>query len=257
MESWEGQLGLPVEIRQDTRFICSDAAFRDWANGRQQLRMEYFYRRMREATGLLMEGDTPVGGRWNFDAENRKPAKADLFMPRPPRFAPNATTRAVLDLVSAQFADHFGDLEPFWFAVTHEQAEAAHGHFLSEALPRFGDYQDAMLRDESFLYHAVISIYLNVGLLDALDICRRAEAEYRTGRAPLNAVEGFIRQILGWREYVRGIYWREGPSYLKGNAPAPHGSCRGSIGLATPKWPACGQPSNRPDKKPTHTTFSD
>ena len=218
LESWEEQLGLPVEIRQDTRFICSHAAFRDWASGRKQLRMEYFYRRMREATGLLMDGDEPAGGRWNYDAENRKSAKANLFMPEPPRFLPDATTQAVLELVAHRFGDHFGDLEPFWFGVTHEHAETALQHFLREALPRFGDYQDAMLRGEPFLYHAVISMYLNAGLLDAMDICRRAEAEYRAGRAPLNAAEGFIRQILGWREYVRGIYWREGPSYVTRNA---------------------------------------
>ncbi len=218
MESWGATFGIPVEIREDTRFICSHAAFRTWAHGRKQLRMEYFYRQMRSHTGLLMDGDTPAGGRWNFDAENRKPAKADLFMPRPPRFAPDAETQSVLDLVEARFADHFGDLTPFWFGVTHDAAERALEHFLSEALPHFGDYQDAMLKDEPFLYHSIISMYLNVGLLDAHDICARAEQEYRSGRAPLNAVEGFIRQILGWREYVRGIYWREGPDYLRRNA---------------------------------------
>lgn len=218
MERWEAHLNAPVEIRQDTRFICSHAAFRDWAGGRKQLRMEYFYRRMREATGILMDDGQPAGGRWNFDAENRKPAKPDLFMPQPPRFTPDASTQAILALVADRFADHFGDLEPFWFGVSHEQAEQALQHFLREALPRFGDYQDAMLQGEPFLYHAVISMYLNAGLLDALDVCRRAEAEYRAGRAPLNAVEGFIRQILGWREYVRGIYWREGPDYVRRNA---------------------------------------
>jgi len=218
MARWDEEFGLAVEIRQDTRFICSHAAFAEWAGRRTQLRMEYFYRHMRAATGLLMDGDEPAGGRWNYDSENRKPAKADLFMPQPPRFAPDAVTRSALDLVAERFGNHFGDLEPFWFGVTHEQAEIALQHFLREALPRFGDYQDAMLSGEPFLYHAVISMYLNAGLLDAMDICRRAEAEYRAGRAPLNAVEGFVRQILGWREYVRGIYWREGPGYVSRNA---------------------------------------
>ena len=139
-------------------------------------------------------------------------------MPRPPRFEHDHETAAVLDLVAGRFADHFGDLTPFWFGVTHEHAEIALKHFLREALPRFGDYQDAMLTGEPFLYHSVISMYLNVGLLDARDICRRAEAEYREGRAPLNAVEGFIRQILGWREYIRGIYWLRGPQYLESNS---------------------------------------
>lgn len=218
MAGWEMALGVPVEIREDSRFICSHAAFRTWAQGRKQLRMEYFYREMRQATGLLMDDGEPSGGRWNFDADNRKPAKADLFMPQPPRFEPGRETEAVLELVANRFADHFGDLTPFWFGVTHEHAEIALQHFLREALPRFGDYQDAMLAGEPFLYHSVISMYLNVGLLDARDVCRRAEEEYRRGHAPLNAVEGFIRQILGWREYVRGIYWLRGPEYLESNS---------------------------------------
>lgn len=214
---WNAALGVPVEIREDSRFICSHAAFRSWAHGRKQLRMEFFYREMRQATGLLMDRRAPVGGRWNFDAENRKPAKPDLFMPRPPRFEPDHETEGVLKLVADCFPEHFGDLTPFWFGVTHDHAEIALQHFLSAALPRFGDHQDAMLTDEPFLYHSVISMYLNVGLLDARDICRRAEEEYRQGRAPLNAVEGFIRQILGWREYVRGIYWLRGPNYVESN----------------------------------------
>jgi len=166
----------------------------------------------------LMDGNKPAGDRWNFDTENRKPAKGDLFMPRPPRFAPDAETQSVLDLVEARFGDHFGDLTPFWFGVTHDAAEQALQHFLKVALPHFGDYQDAMLAGEPFLYHSIISMYLNVGLLDARDICARAQRQYREGRAPLNAVEGFIRQILGWREYVRGIYWIQGPDYLRRNA---------------------------------------
>ena len=218
IETWESAFGVPVEIREDTRFMCSHARFRDWAQSRKQLRMEYFYREMRSATGTLMDGDKPTGGRWNFDAENRKPAKADLFMPRPPRFEPDAETQNVLDLVEARLTDHFGALRPFWFGVTHGAAERALEHFLKEALPNFGDYQDAMLTGEPFLYHSIISMYLNVGLLDARNICARAEQEYREGRAPLNAVEGFIRQILGWREYVRGIYWLEGPDYIRRNA---------------------------------------
>jgi deoxyribodipyrimidine photolyase-related protein len=173
---------------------------------------------MRRKTGLLMEGDQPTGGQWNFDSENRKPAKGDLFMPRPKRFAPDAETKAVLALVESRFSDHFGDLEPFWFPVTRTHAHEAMAWFLREALPRFGDYQDAMLRGEKFLFHSLLSPLINVGLIDPLELCRRAEAEYKAGRAPLNAAEGFIRQIIGWREYVRGIYWREGPDYTRRNA---------------------------------------
>jgi deoxyribodipyrimidine photolyase-related protein len=215
---WAHALGLPVEIREDTRFLCSHAMFSEWAQGRKQLRMEYFYREMRRKTGLLMQGDEPIGGQWNFDHDNRKPAAADLFMPQPLRFEADETTREVLALVATRFADHFGDLEPFWFAVTRAQAEAAAEHFMRTALPRFGDYQDAMLRGEKYLYHSVLSPLINVGLLDPLAVCRRAQHAYLTGEAPLNAVEGFIRQIIGWREYMRGIYHLQGPDYVRGNA---------------------------------------
>ncbi len=209
----QGALAVPLRRLEDDRFLCARADFAAWARGRKRLRMEDFYREMRRRTGLLMDGDAPAGGRWNFDAENRKPPKAGLSPPGPVRFDPDPSTRAVIEMVGARFPDGFGDLEPFWFAVTAGQAEAALDRFLGEALPRFGDYQDAMLRDEPFLFHAVIAAYLNIGLLDPMAVCRRAEAEYRAGRAPLNAVEGFVRQILGWREYVRGIYWLKMPGY--------------------------------------------
>ena len=164
-----------------------------------------------------MDGDQPAGGRWNFDAENRKPAASDLFMPEPLQFDPDDTTRDVLDLVGDRFADHFGDLEPFWFGVTSNHAEAALNRFLSEALPSFGDFQDAMLTDNRFLYHSVLSLYVNAGLLDPLEVCRRVEGEYSAGRVPINSAEGFIRQIIGWREYFRGIYWLRMPGYVDEN----------------------------------------
>jgi deoxyribodipyrimidine photolyase-related protein len=181
---------------------------------------------MRRKTGLLMSGEEPEGGRWNFDAENRKAAKADLFIPKPLRFAPDRMTREVLDLVAERFPDHFGDLEPFWFAVTRKDAERQLEHFLETGLASFGDYQDAMLSSEPFLYHSILSIAINAGLLDPFDVCRRVESAYRTGRVPLNAAEGFIRQIIGWREYVRGIYWLKMPEYaglnfLRAGRPIP------------------------------------
>jgi deoxyribodipyrimidine photolyase-related protein len=209
---------IPVTIHQDDRFIASHADFEAWAEGRKALRMEYFYRDMRRKTNLLMNGDQPEGGQWNFDHDNRKPAERDLLMPQPLRAEPDAITEDVLALVEARFDNHFGTLRPFWFATTRAGAEAAYAHFLKTALPQFGDYQDAMLVEEKFLYHAIIGLYLNCGLLDPLAVCKAAEAEYAAGRAPINAVEGFIRQIIGWREYVRGIYWREGPDYVHGNA---------------------------------------
>jgi deoxyribodipyrimidine photolyase-related protein len=217
-KDWSTLFDAPVDVLADDRFLASKGEFAAWAEGRKQLRMEYFYREMRRKTGLLMDGDAPAGGQWNFDHDNRNPAKADLFMPSPLRFAPDAETRAVLDLVSARFATHFGALEPFWFPVKRRDAEEAAAHFLRETLPRFGDFQDAMLRGQRFLFHSVLSPLINVGLLDPLRLCQAAEAEYREGRAPLNAVEGFIRQIIGWREFVHGIYWLKGPEYVRSNA---------------------------------------
>ena len=218
LESWEDRFGVPVAILPDDRFIAAHHEFDDWAAGKKQLRMEYFYREMRRKTGLLLTEDgKPEGGKWNYDADNRKPAKADLFIPRPLRFDPDEITREVIAMVADRFADHPGSLDDFHYAVTREDALRQKAAFLETMLPRFGDYQDAMLTGEAFLWHSILSPYLNSGLLDPLELCRAAERRYRDGHAPLNAVEGFIRQILGWREYVRGIYWREGPDYSERN----------------------------------------
>jgi deoxyribodipyrimidine photolyase-related protein len=237
MRAWPERLGIPVDFLPDDRFICSEAEFAAWAEGRKQLRMEYFYREMRRKTGLLMDGGKPTGGQWNFDRDNRKSATPDLFMPRPLTFEPDPITRDVLKLVARRFGDHFGDLEPFWFGVTRTDAERALDHFVATTLPRFGDFQDAMLDDEAFLYHSVLSIYINVGLLDPLEVCRHVEAAYRAGRAPLNAAEGYIRQIIGWREYVRGIYWLKMPDYAQQNhlgheRPVPHFYWTGATDMA-------------------------
>jgi len=219
----EAMRGWPnITLRDDDRFLADRERFTEWAEGRTMLRMEHFYRLMRRKTGLLMDGNEPAGGTWNLDAENRAKASPDLLMPAPLRFAPDAITREVLDLVAVRFPDHFGDLEPFWFATTRAEAEAAFAHFLRHALPQFGTYQDAMLASEKFLYHAVVSPYLNVGLLDPLDMCRAVEAEWQAGRVPLNSAEGFIRQIIGWREYVRAIYWWKMPDYAQSNALEAH-----------------------------------
>jgi deoxyribodipyrimidine photolyase-related protein len=208
---------LKVEILQDDRFIATHAEFEDWADGRKAMRMEYFYRDMRRKTGLLMEDGKPAGDKWNYDHDNRKAAPDDVTVDGPLRFEPDGVTREVLDLVAARFGDNFGELEPFWFATTRAEALQALEHFITKALPRFGDYQDAMLNENQFLYHAILSPYLNIGLLGPLEICEAAAKAYASGDAPINAVEGFIRQIIGWREYVRGIYFLEGPDYTQRN----------------------------------------
>ena len=217
MQSWSA-----TELLQDDRFLADRHGFAEWASERKSLRMEHFYRLMRRKTGLLMDGDQPAGGAWNFDAENRKPAAATQQMPTPLRFAPDHITRDVLELVAARFPDHFGELEPFWFAATRAEAEAAFAQFLRDGLRDFGTYQDAMLIGQKFLHHAVVAVYLNAGLLDPLAMCRAVEAEWRAGRVPLNSAEGFIRQIIGWREYVRAIYWWRMPGYAASNALEAH-----------------------------------
>ena len=217
LDAWRAPSGCAFDMREDDRFMCSHARFRDWRRGRKTLRMEHFYRTMRRETGILIKGGKPAGGTWNFDAENRKPADRGLTIPCRRSFTPDPTTSEVLDLVEEQFPDAFGDLRPFDFAVTRADAERALAEFIEQFLPEIGDYQDAMLMGEPRLYHSVLSGYINVGLLDPREVCRAAETAYESGAAPVNAVEGFIRQILGWREYVRGIYWQEMPDYAETN----------------------------------------
>jgi deoxyribodipyrimidine photolyase-related protein len=210
------ELPLTVTVLEDDRFIASEAEFAAWAAGRKQLRMEWFYRDMRRKTGLMMEGDQPAGGQWNFDHDNRKPAKADLLRPRPRDAAPDAVVEDVLTLVEARFP-HFGRLRPFRWATDRAGALAALAEFVAERLPRFGEEQDAMLEGEAFLSHALLSPYLNLGLLLSLEVCQAVEAAWRAGTVPIQAAEGFIRQIIGWREFVRGIWALEGPGYLARN----------------------------------------
>ncbi len=215
MQTWE--TGAALDIRQDDRFFCARSDFAALTKARKTGRMEFFYREMRRRTGVLMRDDGPEGGQWNFDPDNRKALPRGLRPPPRRRFAPDAITRDVLTLVAARFGHHFGDLEPFGWAVTRADAVHALDHFIADCLPNFGDYQDAMKAGEDFMYHSLISPYLNIGLLTAREVCARAEAAYHSGVAPINAVEGFIRQILGWREFVRGIYWAEMPEYAQTN----------------------------------------
>ena len=217
INSWESHFDISVEIRPDNRFLSTPEDFADWAKGRKQLRMEYFYREMRKQYGLLMEGSEPIGGQWNYDAENRKPPKQGLNISKPYTNDTDEITRDVMALVAERFPNHFGELEPFYFAVTRDQALHVLKLFIEQRLNYFGDYQDAMIEGEPWMYHSHISFYLNCGLLLPLECVRAAEEAYHQGKAPLNAVEGFIRQIIGWREYVRGIYWLKMPEYVEAN----------------------------------------
>lgn len=217
MTGWTSRLGIPVNVHPDTRFLADLDAFADWAKGRKQLRMEYFYRDMRKRYRLLMDGDEPAGGRWNYDAENRKGWRGQRGVPERPEISIDAVTEQVIDEVTQAFPDNPGDLSQFALAVTHEEAEAQFSWFCEHALADFGTYQDALAEESPWLFHSLISMYLNCGLLSPLPVCERVEAEYRAGRCSLATAEGFIRQILGWREYVRGVYWLLMPEYAERN----------------------------------------
>jgi deoxyribodipyrimidine photolyase-related protein len=216
-EGWPVAAAVPVTLLDDDRFLVSDACFADWARGRKRLRMEDFYRWQRAETGILMAGDVPVGGQWNFDKENRKALPRGIRVPEAPRFAPDSVTADVIAMVEARFPDNFGTLARFNWPVSREQALVALDRFVAERLVQFGDYQDALVEGEATLFHSLLSTSINLGLLGPRECIDAAVAALELG-APLNAVEGFVRQILGWREYVRGIYLLEGPDYVTRNA---------------------------------------
>lgn len=211
---------LPLDLRDDQHFFTTVRDFAAHAKGRKQLRLEYWYRELRHKTGILMAGKEPEGGQWNFDADNRESfGKAGpANVPPPTRFAPDALTQEVIELVNTRFAAHPGTLATFGWPVTRAQALLALQAFIAQRLPLFGQYEDAMWSGEPWLYHSHLSAALNLKLLNPREVVQAAEDAYRAGQAPLAAVEGFIRQILGWREFVRGIYWTQMPDYLERNA---------------------------------------
>lgn len=214
----QSAISIEFDIREDDRFLCSIDEFKKWSVGKKQLRMEYFYRAMRKKYKILMTASgTPIGGSWNYDKENRKAPNLHLKPIKRISHQKDNITNSVLDMVEKNFSEHFGTLRPFNYAVTRTQALIELDQFIDKILYYFGDYQDAMLDGEPYLYHSLISSYLNIGLLLPLEVCRKAEKAYYAGKAPLNAVEGFIRQILGWREFVRGIYWLHMPKYAELN----------------------------------------
>ncbi len=213
------ELDVELEIRPDGHFLCTHEEFEEHANGRKQLRMEYFYREMRRRHDVMMDGEEPAGGEWNYDKENRGSfkKKGPGQLRAPISFKPDKTTQEVLDLVNDKFKSHPGSLEHFDWPVNAKQAKKALDDFIEHRLPDFGQYQDAMWTDEPFLYHSRISAAMNLKLLDPRVVIREAEKALESKHAPINAVEGFIRQVLGWREFVRGVYWLYMPEYLERN----------------------------------------
>ncbi|MGB3726787.1 MAG: cryptochrome/photolyase family protein [Glaciecola sp.] len=217
IKTWSEKLDMAVNICSDNRFIAKESFFSSWASNRKQLRMEYFYREMRKQTQYLMDNGKPSGDKWNFDSDNRAKLPKDMTPPPPTMFEPDTITEEVIALVESEFSDHFGDLLPFHYAVTRTQALTVLNEFIEQRLPNFGTYQDAMVQDEPWMYHSHISFYLNTGLLMPTEVLDAAQQAYIDGHAALNCVEGFIRQILGWREYVRGFYWHLMPGYNEEN----------------------------------------
>ena len=211
---------LTLDIREDNHFLCSMEVFQKHISGRKQIRLEFFYREMRHKTGLLMDGKNPIGDQWNFDSENRgsfgKQGPKDL--PQPSKFEPDTITQDVMQLVNQQFAHHPGSISTFRWPVTRAQALVALNEFIEYRLPFFGQYQDAMWEGEVWLYHSHLSCALNTKLLHPKEVLDLAQDAYVRGHAPIEAVEGFVRQLLGWREYVRGIYWTYMPEYIDRNA---------------------------------------
>lgn len=223
---------IPLQVRDDTHFLCSQADFKRWAGHSRTLRMEYFYRNMRKQFGVLMDGEQPVGGAWNYDQDNRGTfgKQGPKAIPNPPCFAPDGITREVLAIVSNQFKHHPGSLRAFAWPVTREQALHLLSHFIEHKLAQFGSFQDAMwqsdkataesnshLSNTHVLWHSMLSVALNLKLLHPREVIQATEQAYHQRQLPLASVEGFIRQILGWREFIRGVYWLDMPKLAEDN----------------------------------------
>lgn len=208
--------GVELDVREDRDFFCTPERFADWANGRKSLVLENFYHVMRTEHDVMMQSsDKPAGGQWNYDQENRKkfPKSGPGDVPPHPRFEPDAITRQVIEMVNHRFSDHPGTADRFDLPVTRDQALILLEDFIQNRLPRFGDYQDAMWAGSDFLYHSRLSHAMNLHLLSAHEVVQAATTAWASGHAPIAATEGFVRQVLGWREYVRGIYWLKMPEY--------------------------------------------
>lgn len=225
VRQWESCTGIPVQVLEDTHFTCTLHEFRIWAEGRKVLTMEYFYRERRKALKILLESDgQPVGGSWNYDHDNRHSfGRNGPNAPTPLRFKPDPMTRKVIDLVNERYPQAPGRLDTFGWPVTRNQALELLDDFIAYRLSGFGPFEDAMWTGQPWLFHSQLSVPLNLKLLNPWDCIRAALDAFSTGGAPLQSVEGFIRQIIGWREYIRGVYWQEGSGYRDRNYLQQHG----------------------------------
>lgn len=223
LQSLPTLLGITIDIQPSDQFITDRAEFAAWTKAGKAPIMESFYRKARVQHKILIDSDRdgkpqPIGGEWNLDKENRKVPKGGLLIPPLPRFAPDEITRQVMLDVDRVFPSNPGLTAGFDLAVTRSDAQTLFDDFLKKRLIHFGDFEDAMLTNEPYLYHSFISPQLNAGLLEPMALIRAVEKRFRAGHVPLNSAEGFIRQILGWREYVRGIYWAFMPEYRTRNS---------------------------------------
>lgn len=215
IKDWD--LNCKLTLLPDNHFLWSGEEFVTWAKSRKRLLMEDFYRESRKRFKILMDGEQPVGGKWNYDRQNRQPPKKSLKTPPPLTFEPDEITQDVIQWVKHKQFSNYGTIEPFHWAVTRQQAQQVLAYFLQECLPQFGTYQDAMITGEYTMWHSLISPYLNLGLLEPIEVIDAVETAYYQQELPLNSVEGFIRQVMGWREYMHGIYYQQDEDYNQSN----------------------------------------
>lgn len=223
------QMNMPLVIRDDTHFMCSKADFKDFAaavkgGAKKELRMEFFYRKMRQKFNVLMQGADPVGGAWNYDTENRKAfgKTGPQNLPPAPKVNIDEITQAVIHEVEKHFPNHPGSLKNFIWPTTRAEALKFLDNFIRNKLTYFGDHQDAMWQhadncQSPYLWHSLLSTSLNLKLLNPREVIDAAVQAYQQGQVPLASIEGFIRQILGWREFIRGVYWLDMPHMSDAN----------------------------------------
>lgn len=207
------ELPVPVDLLPNNMFINSLDEFKDWEKSQTDLVMENYYRIIRRKMGILMEGDYPTGGRWNYDIENRVPPMENMDFPPLPTLPRDRYVEQATAVVEKHLPDFYGSTEDFSFPVTRKASIQWFQDFVERRLRLFGMYQDAMVKENWFMYHSVISPMMNVGLIHPMDTVKAVEDSYYHGNTPINSAEGYIRQVIGWREYVRGIYWSQMPGY--------------------------------------------
>ncbi|MFF0345800.1 cryptochrome/photolyase family protein [Kribbella sp. NPDC004875] len=214
-----------IDVLPARGFTTSREDFEEWAGrrGAKRLLMEDFYREARVRLGVLVDGSSPVGGQWNFDHDNRDAPPRAKTLGTPEPWWPeedeiDEEVRADLDRWEREGQASFVGVDgPRRFAVTRSEALQALKRFIVDRLPDFGPYEDAMLSGDDWMAHSLLSAPLNLGLLDPLEVVDLAEAAYRSGDAPLASVEGFVRQLIGWRDYIWHLYWHFGPDYRRRN----------------------------------------